>query len=263
MNTFSKNYIKKFWVGLMDGDGSIQVNHWKHKYLQYRLVIKLKHVPGNLSMFHLFQTHIGGRVRTDSRGFILWSVDSRQSFFEILKIFDKYPPLTARLRAQIKFAYMCKEHNKIDIYLQTRQNKYLLFENPFTEPCSISNNTKRTPEPPVSSYFNQWLSGFIEAQGCFCIRRNNTKSFSLKNQVALLCLVEIKKHLGIQSSIRHLKNNIWFVETFRKTSLEKLEQHLIQYPLLGDKSQSFHRFQTHSFATVRPLDAPTGTQGSS
>lgn len=23
----SSNYIKKFWVGLMDGDGSIQVNH--------------------------------------------------------------------------------------------------------------------------------------------------------------------------------------------------------------------------------------------
>ena len=23
----SSNYIKKFWVGLMDGDGSVQVNH--------------------------------------------------------------------------------------------------------------------------------------------------------------------------------------------------------------------------------------------
>lgn len=23
----NNNYIKKFWVGLMDGDGSIQVNH--------------------------------------------------------------------------------------------------------------------------------------------------------------------------------------------------------------------------------------------
>jgi heme/copper-type cytochrome/quinol oxidase subunit 1 len=36
-------YIKKFWVGLMDGDGSIQVNHWNKKYLQYRIVIKLKY----------------------------------------------------------------------------------------------------------------------------------------------------------------------------------------------------------------------------
>jgi len=31
-------YIKMFWVGLMDGDGSIQVNHWRNQSLQYRLV---------------------------------------------------------------------------------------------------------------------------------------------------------------------------------------------------------------------------------
>ena len=30
------DYILKFWVGLMDGDGSIQVNHWKKKNLQFR-----------------------------------------------------------------------------------------------------------------------------------------------------------------------------------------------------------------------------------
>jgi len=34
----SDEYIKMFWVGLMDGDGSIQVNHWLKKSLQYRLV---------------------------------------------------------------------------------------------------------------------------------------------------------------------------------------------------------------------------------
>jgi hypothetical protein len=41
-DTYNRDYIKKFWVGLMDGDGSIQVNHWRSRYLQYRLVIKLK-----------------------------------------------------------------------------------------------------------------------------------------------------------------------------------------------------------------------------
>jgi len=33
------DYVHKYWVGLMDGDGSIQVNHWRYKNLQYRLVI--------------------------------------------------------------------------------------------------------------------------------------------------------------------------------------------------------------------------------
>lgn len=36
----TKEYITRFWVGLMDGDGSIQVNHWKRRSIQYRLVIK-------------------------------------------------------------------------------------------------------------------------------------------------------------------------------------------------------------------------------
>jgi cytochrome c oxidase subunit 1 len=46
----SPSYYKAFWVGLMDGDGSIQVNHWNHKYLQFRLVIKLKNTKANYNM---------------------------------------------------------------------------------------------------------------------------------------------------------------------------------------------------------------------
>jgi cytochrome c oxidase subunit 1 len=55
-------YIHKFWVGLMDGDGSIQVNHWKFKNLQYRLVIKLKHCSENLIMLNIISNNIGGNV---------------------------------------------------------------------------------------------------------------------------------------------------------------------------------------------------------
>jgi hypothetical protein len=43
-------YVKMFWVGLMDGDGSIQVNHWHKQSLQYRLVIKLKNLKSNYNM---------------------------------------------------------------------------------------------------------------------------------------------------------------------------------------------------------------------
>jgi len=46
------SYIPKFWVGLMDGDGSIQVNHWRKKDLQYRLVIKLRHCSENVEMLN-------------------------------------------------------------------------------------------------------------------------------------------------------------------------------------------------------------------
>jgi len=56
-------YIKKFWVGLMDGYGSIQVNHWRKKSIQYRLIIKLKYCSENLFMLTLICKNIGGKMR--------------------------------------------------------------------------------------------------------------------------------------------------------------------------------------------------------
>ena len=47
----------------MDGDGSIQVNHWRKKNIQYRLVIKLKNLISNENMLKQIQEVIGGIVR--------------------------------------------------------------------------------------------------------------------------------------------------------------------------------------------------------
>ena len=55
-------YLKKFWVGLMDGDGSIQVNHWRKKNLQFRLVIKLKNCVSNIIMLKNIQKAVGGYI---------------------------------------------------------------------------------------------------------------------------------------------------------------------------------------------------------
>ena len=84
-------YIHKFWVGLMDGDGSIQVNHWRYKNLQYRLVIKLKYCTENLNMLNLIATHIGGNVRiVDNNKYIIWVVNNKKELFYIIKIFEKF-----------------------------------------------------------------------------------------------------------------------------------------------------------------------------
>jgi cytochrome c oxidase subunit 1 len=56
-------YIKMFWVGLMDGDGSIQVNHWRYKSLQFRLIIKLSNLKSNYNMLIKIAKVIGGIVR--------------------------------------------------------------------------------------------------------------------------------------------------------------------------------------------------------
>lgn len=82
------HYIKKFWVGLMDGDGSIQVNHWRFKNLQYRLVIKLKYCSENLKMLNLIACNIGGDVKTVGKNeFIIWVVNDIKKIRQIIQIF--------------------------------------------------------------------------------------------------------------------------------------------------------------------------------
>lgn len=65
-------YIKMFWVGLMDGDGSIQVNHWRKKNLQYRLIIKLSNLESNYNMLILIAKVIGGTVRISKKKIMLY-----------------------------------------------------------------------------------------------------------------------------------------------------------------------------------------------
>ena len=91
----NNEYIKKFWVGLMDGDGSIQVNHWREKSLQYRLVIKLKYDALNYDMLNLISKTIGGYVRIVKQD-VIWVVNKKEDIQEIIKIFEEYPLLTSK-----------------------------------------------------------------------------------------------------------------------------------------------------------------------
>ena len=61
-------YIKMFWVGLMDGDGNIQVNHWRNNSLQFRIIIKLSNIKSNYNMLIEIAKVIGGSVRITGGG---------------------------------------------------------------------------------------------------------------------------------------------------------------------------------------------------
>jgi hypothetical protein len=229
--TKDPNYISKFWVGLMDGDGSIQVNHWRYKYLQYRLVIKLKYCSENIKMLNLIETHIGGNVRiVDNNKFVIWVVNNKKEIKKIIKLFIVYPPITTRLSCQLAFMIKCFEKNNVDWYLNARNNKYFMF-----------NNKILNINP---SYFNEWLSGFIEAEGCFSIRNNsNNHSFSIGQNDDKYILDHIKKHFNISNQIRKINNRFWVVEVYRKSILLNIINHCIEYPLLGQKILSFSKFK--------------------
>ena len=59
----SRTELGPFTIGLIDGDGSLQVNHWRKKNLQFRLVVKLSDKPRNKEILNIICNEYGGVVR--------------------------------------------------------------------------------------------------------------------------------------------------------------------------------------------------------
>jgi hypothetical protein len=224
-NIYNNEHIKQFWVGLMDGDGSIQVNHWRKKNLQYRLIIKLKNLPENVVMLNKIKINIGGNVRlTKKQDFVIWVMDDKKKIIETIKIFSNYPPLTSRLICSLKFLNDCLIHSDVDTYLNTRKFKYINISSldvPFSNP----------------SYFPSWLSGFIEAESCFSIRKKNNHSFGIGQNNNYNLLVNIRNFFGATNIIRtpYKDKKFFYLEIYKKDILLVIINHCETYPLKGAK----------------------------
>lgn len=221
------DYIEKYWVGLMDGNGSIQINNCKNKNLKYRLVIKLKKNINNITMLEQIKEIIGGKVIIYKED-ILWIVDNIKTIKTIMKIFNKYPPLTTRLQCQLKFMIECYNHNNIMIYLKDRNLKY-------NNQINLLRKDFILPE-----YFNSWLSGFIEVEGHFNINKN--PSFSIGKNIDLYLIESIKSLFKARNKIYIRKDNYYILEIYNKEILIKIINHFQLFPLLGDKYNSLNKF---------------------
>ena len=124
----------------------------------------------------------------------------------------------------------CFKRENVDWYLKARNNKY---------------RSSNINEPQFeNSYFNEWLSGFIEAEGCFSIRTNhNNHSFSIGQNKDKYILDYIKNYFNISNQVRNINNKFWLIEVYRKSVLIKIVDHCIKYPLLGEKILSFNKFK--------------------
>lgn len=223
-------YIKMFWVGLMDGDGSIQVNHWRHKNLQYRLVIKLSYLPSNYKMLITIAKVIGGKVRI-YKGYVLWVVDDRKEIESIIKIFDSYPPLTSKKICQLEFLKDCMRHNSISKYLYERNYKY-------DKQSLITHSHFKIP-----LYFCIWLAGFVEAEGCFSLRKNGNHSFSIGQNYDKYLIEYIKLTLNINTSVRNPYGKFYAIEVYKKETLLSIMAFFNKYPLMGEKLESYKKFK--------------------
>ena len=227
-------YIKMFWVGLMDGDGSIQVNHWREQSFQYRLIIKLSNIKSNYNMLIEIAKVVGGTVRITGKGAdVIWVVNNKQEVVNIIKIYDTYPPLTSRKICQLAFLKICLSETSVQTYLLNRKLKY------DKQLTIIKSNANFN----IPSYFKVWLSGFIEAEGCFSIRKSNNHSFSIGQNDDIYLIDAIKQYFEISNKIRKPYGKFFFLEVYKKEVLLKIITHCSNYPLLGEKLESLNKFK--------------------
>lgn len=239
----NNEYIKMFWVGLMDGCGSIQVNHWRKLSLQYRLVIKLYNLTSNYKMLVEIAKVIGGSVKiTGKNKDVIWVVNKKEDILNIIKIFEYYPLLTSRKICQLNFLKKCILKNSIDWYLNNRNNKY---DNQLS---IIKSNTSGLDKNVLNipSHFPGWLSGFIEAQGYFSINNKNHLLFFIGQSDDLYLLHLIAKYLKITGEPLNPYGNFFSLEIYYNKTLDLIINHINKNPLLGEKSECFNKWVNHS-----------------
>ena len=61
-----------------------------------------------------------------------------------------------------------------------------------------------------------WLIGFIEAEGCFSIRKNNSPSFSIGQNDDYYLIDSIKSYFNIDNKIRNPYDKFYFLEIYKK-----------------------------------------------
>ena len=230
-NKFNNSeFVKMFWVGLMDGNGNIQVNHLNSKSLQYRLVIKLSNSEYNYNILLKIAKNIGGVVIiVKNKQEVLWLENKKETIIDIINIFTKFPPLTSRLIYQLEFLKLCFNNSSVKYYLNKRNFKY-------------SNQLKKIKQfnkyYVLPFYFSSWLSGFIVAKGCFLIRVNKKYSFSIKLRDDYYLLQSIKTFFSLNVKVRNPYNSLFILVTYNKEIIKKILDHSINHPFLGEKSQT-------------------------
>jgi heme/copper-type cytochrome/quinol oxidase subunit 1 len=233
-NNNKNEYIKIFWVGLMDGNGDIQINHLRKKSLLYRLIIKFNYTKLNYNMLINIAKVIGGKVIIVNKKEVIWVMDEKENIINTIEIFGKYPPLTSRLNCQLEFLIVCLKDNSVNNYLKKRNSKYNLksiiiekYKNSFLIPF----------------YFPAWLSGFLETKGDFLINKKGNPYFSIRHENDYYLINSLKDFFDIKVKIINIYKTFYSIETYNKEGLNKIVNHCILYPLLGDKSRLLDKFK--------------------
>lgn len=238
------NYIEQFFVGLLEGDGTISVDYISNLSKRVRIVIALKNLEDNRFMLDLIVKYIGGRVAIErSNRYVTWYATNKTDLAKVFAILARYPLLSTRKQCQLEFAINFINSNK-DIskeeFCSLRDNKYK------NQEAMLEFNNKNFGLP---SYFPAWFSGFVESEGHFKLVKsaNNTiksSQFIIGQNYEKHLLKAILTYFNCEDrKINYILNKEGV--TYYKIHLggenirSLLASQFNSYPLLGDKNTKY------------------------
>ena len=238
----NKQYLKQFFVGLLEGDGSIVVDKFRNN-TRLRFVISLKNTVENHKMLLLLKNHIGSGVVKIKRAeqCVTWSAQSKKHVKKILSILEQYPLLTSRKQCQLAFALKSLNLKNLDNFYIDRNNKYMNQKQYFRTDLTLP------------SYFKGWLSGFIEAEGNFALKYRPTgglyySKFQIGQNNDKYILEMITNYFESNHKIILDKNNIHYrVSIYSHKCCQNIVNHFTVYPLLGEKKVSYLKWINEYF----------------
>jgi len=230
----------QFFVGLVDGDGSFQVNHWRQKILQFRIVIKLKNTPANVQLLQLIKARLDvGKVYINNIS-VLFQIDSQKEIASILHIFTMYPLLTTNMRSRFflfKFCFHMRSLLTYADYLRLKQDFVLM-------PSVLS-----TTAILSLSYFSAWLVGFTTAEGCFSIRLSGYHSFSISQTYDQSVITAVQLFFQLPNVVRFILAKsgkpFYLIETYNRASLLRVIDFFDNAPIQlgGEKLVQYNNFK--------------------
>ena len=229
----AEDLIKAYLVGLFEGDGFFSISK-KGKYLTYELGIELsiKDVQLIYKIKNFLSVGVVSFRKRNQIEMVSLRIRNKDHLKNIvIPIFDKYPMFS------------------------NKQYDYLRFRNALLTGIIYSNNLpeySRSNKPINSiesiinkSYFSAWLVGFIEAEGCFSIYKQNDNypiaSFDISQTGDEVIINAIRKYLSFTTAIYLDNTNNYNLKVTGVRSIENVIKFLHGAPvkLLGNKKSQY------------------------
>ena len=248
LSNLSRFQLESFFLGLLESDGSIQVNHWNKRYLQYRIIIKLKNNDENFRMLSYIQRELKiGNVKIKNSGFVLLVEDHKEKIPFIMEIIEKHGLILTKKRIRYAFFQYCFQNN-----VSYSEYEYLRNYKEAWEVAAYIPFTKFKPDMQVSAFLSQigaphplletfkkirpytpkriqkfphfkhWLSGAIESEGCFSFRQSGTYSFSIGQKFEHPFIMAIKQYFALPNLVREPTPHFFSIETYNLRSVKEI-----------------------------------------